>query len=372
MAMIPGFCKTPVSDVRVTLRLYDYVKLPASARSEVVATAKRVLGQAGVRVEFLECLVDGAETGSPACAAPLSSTDLVLRILLPKLAVKGEQLGDAAMTPEGGASITVFSNPEQRRARVVSLDDGTFLGHAVAHEIGHLLLGANARSSTGIMRPVWRPVEEEWMVKGALIFDAKQASKMRSALTARSSRVQEPRISVMVFDQAEVSGHTLSEAQERAAAILGKAGVEVKWIDCHQSANAAVCATVAEPDRLFLTIVTEDNRQLFGEDVLGRSVPGDRGSHGIYARVFYRHIQAKAEQERVDPAQLLGLAVAHEFGHLLLGPKAHSAEGIMRANWSRRDMERGAKGQLGFTDQQAPRIRADVQSRIEERERPRN
>jgi hypothetical protein len=31
---------------------------------------------------------------------------------------------------------------------------------------------------------VWRPVEEEWMVKGALIFDAKQASKMRSALTA--------------------------------------------------------------------------------------------------------------------------------------------------------------------------------------------
>jgi len=181
---------------------------------------------------------------------------------------------------------------------------------------------------------------------------------------------QELRISVMVFDQAEVPGHMLSEAQERAGTILGKAGVEAKWIDCHQPANALVCAMVAQPDRLFLTIVTEDDRQSFGEDVLGRSMPGDRSSHGVYARVLYRHIQAKAARERVNVAQLLGLAMAHEFGHLLLGPKAHSADGIMRANWSHSDMELGAKGQLRFTDQQAQRIRADVQSRIEEREHP--
>lgn len=36
MVTIPAFCKTPL-DVGVTVRLYDYVKLPASARSEVVA-----------------------------------------------------------------------------------------------------------------------------------------------------------------------------------------------------------------------------------------------------------------------------------------------------------------------------------------------
>jgi hypothetical protein len=134
----------------------------------------------------------------------------------------------------------------------------------------------------------------------------------------------------------------------------------------------AALMLVAELDRLFLTIVTEDDVRTYGEDVLGRSVPGEGGVHGAYARVFYRHIQAKAEQERVNKAQLLGLAMAHEFGHLLLGPKAHSAEGIMRANWSRRDMELGAKGQLRFTDQQVRHIRADVQSRIEERERSQN
>jgi len=184
------------------------------------------------------------------------------------------------------------------------------------------------------------------------------------------SVTQPLKVSVMVFDQAEVPDHTLSEAQERARAVLGKAGVEVEWVDCHRPANAAVC--IVQPDRLFLTIVTEDNRQIFGEDVLGRSVPGDGSSHGVYARVFYKHIQAKAEHEGVDVAQLLGLSVAHEFGHLLLGPKAHSAEGIMRANWSHHDMDRGAKGQLCFTDRQAPLIRAEVQTRIQERERPQN
>lgn len=188
LATVSGFSKTPVSDVGVTVRLLDYVNLPAGERSEVAATAKRVLAQAGVAVEFVECFSGGVETGTPACTAPLGPADLILRILQPKFAAKGEQLGYAAMTSEGGAYITVFINPAQRKARVGSLDDGVFLGHAVAHEIGHLLLGSNAHSSSGIMRPVWRPVDEEWMVKGVLVFDAGQAKQMRSKLTAWSSQ----------------------------------------------------------------------------------------------------------------------------------------------------------------------------------------
>jgi hypothetical protein len=163
-----------------------------------------------------------------------------------------------------------------------------------------------------------------------------------------AAQTQTIRITVMVFDQAEVPDHTLVKAQERAGVILSKAGVEVEWINCRRPPIPSVCTRAAEPDRLLLTVVTEDDRRLFGEDVLGRSVPGNGSNQGVYARVFYRHIQAKAGQESVDPSQLLGLAVAHEFGHLLLGPQAHSAEGIMRANWSRHDMENGSKGQLAF------------------------
>jgi hypothetical protein len=177
---------------------------------------------------------------------------------------------------------------------------------------------------------------------------------------------QNARISVMVLNVAPVPAHTLSKAQKQAGEILGNVGVDVEWIDCQLSVNAPVCTAAAEADRLTLTIVTEDNPQMYGEDVLGRSVVGN-SNKGVYARVFYAHIQAMAERERVDTGALLGLAIAHEFGHLLIGPNAHSPQGIMRANWSHRDIELGIQGRLQFTAQQAPIIRAGVQSRIQDR-----
>jgi hypothetical protein len=173
------------------------------------------------------------------------------------------------------------------------------------------------------------------------------------------------RIFVMVRSNAEVPDQTFINAQKQAGRILAQVGVEVEWIDCRLSTNSSACSGPAEADRLQLTIVTEDNHQMFGEDVLGRSVVGG-SDKGVYARVFYTHIQVKAEHEGVDTATLLGLAVAHELGHLLLGPKAHSEQGIMRANWNHSDMQRGIRGQLRFTAQQAQLIRANVQSRCSE------
>jgi hypothetical protein len=205
------------------------------------------------------------------------------------------------------------------------------------------------------------------IVVGFLIPLGSWAADRRSPAVAAP---QNTRISVLVRNSAAVPDETLDEAQKQAGRILGQVGVEVEWIDCQLTTNT-FCNGTTEANRLQLTIVTEDNRQIFGEDVLGRSVVGG-SNKGVYARVFYAHIQVKAAQEGVNPATLLGLAVAHEFGHLLLGPKAHSEQGIMRANWSDSDIKHGIQGQLRFTAQQAPLIRANVQSRIEGRERPQN
>ena len=180
---------TPVSDQRLTVRVVDYVNLQASRRSRAQATAKRILSQAGVMVDFVECFSGGAAIQNPACAAAPGPTVLVLRIAQPRFALEHEQFGYALITPEGGVYITVFINPERRKATVGILSDGVLLGHAIAHEIGHLLLGTNSHSSSGIMRPVWRQAEEEWMAKGGLLlFNASQARSMRSALVARFSR----------------------------------------------------------------------------------------------------------------------------------------------------------------------------------------
>jgi hypothetical protein len=186
---LPGASKTVSGEVpHITVRVIDYVNLPTDTRGELGANAKRILSDAGVALDFIECYHGGVEVGPEACASPLDPASLVLRIAPPKFAVKGRQLGYAAMTQEGGAYITVFIDTAQQKARVSNLSNGTYLGHVVAHEIGHLLLGAESHSSAGIMRPVWRPVDEEWMVRGFLLFDAGQASRMRERLMTQVNR----------------------------------------------------------------------------------------------------------------------------------------------------------------------------------------
>jgi len=346
-------------------------KLPAQAVERAEVEAAYVFQSMNVGIRWTGC---GAEVDA---ADVRLRPDFIVRMRmgghLPKAGDTSlEAMGRAFMNEDGtGNMADVYYGAIQELANLFPIAGSEqLMGYTMAHELGHLLIGAGHRPN-GLMRSALSKNELEALSHRRLKFNEAEQAAILHRLSSRRGAAR-LRISVMVFDQAEVSDHTLREAQERADAILNQAGVEVKWIDCHQSANASVCETVAQPDRLILTIVTEDNRRVFGEDVLGRSMPGDGSAHGVYARVFYGHILAKAEQERVNPAQLLGLAVAHEFGHLLLGPKAHSAEGIMRANWGRRDMAMGAKGQLRFNDQQAARIRDDVQSRTEERERPQN
>ena len=173
----------------LTIRMFDYVGLVAGTRAEVDMTATHILRSAGIQIQFIECYVRGVlDQGGRDCAGPLGTADVALRILEPKLAMKAEQAGYAAMTAEGGAYVTVFVDPEHKRARIGSLSNGVFLGHAVGHEIGHLLLGPSSHSPSGIMRPFWRPCDEEWMVKGVLLFDAGQGVRMRAALNARGER----------------------------------------------------------------------------------------------------------------------------------------------------------------------------------------
>ena len=55
----------------------------------------------------------------------------------------------------------------------------------MAHELGHLLLGTNTHSASGLMRPIWRPEEFapdrplNWSIPPA------DSARMREAFTSR-------------------------------------------------------------------------------------------------------------------------------------------------------------------------------------------
>jgi hypothetical protein len=75
------------------------------------------------------------------------------------------------------------------------------------------------------------------------------------------------------------------------------------------------------------------------------------------AYVFYD------QSEQFTPlfrARFLGHVMAHEMGHLLLPQYSHSARGLMRAQWSREDLELAQYGRLGFTPEQTRLIRLKI------------
>jgi len=65
-----------------------------------------------------------------------------------------------------------------------------------------------------------------------------------------------------------------------------------------------------------------------------------------------------------DTANLLGLAMAHEMGHVLLRTLGHSGEGIMQARWRPKDLRDSEHGLLLFTPEQGQLMRNEVARRV--------
>jgi type IV secretory pathway TraG/TraD family ATPase VirD4 len=49
----------------------------------------------------------------------------------------------------------------------------------IAHEVGHLLLGSNSHSQSGIMIAQWHPAELQKLSMGRLLFTPDQIQKLR-------------------------------------------------------------------------------------------------------------------------------------------------------------------------------------------------
>jgi hypothetical protein len=79
--------------------------------------------------------------------------------------------GVAFLSAEGtGAYTDVSYNSAEELDQEWHVGLARVLGHVMAHELGHLLLGSNAHSRQGIMCPRWHRDELHLASKGALLF----------------------------------------------------------------------------------------------------------------------------------------------------------------------------------------------------------
>jgi hypothetical protein len=163
---------------------------------------------------------------------------------------------------------------------------------------------------------------------------------------------------VSVFNASPVLPSTIEAAEADAGRVLRYAGVQVTWLNCPQDAqNEAsrnLCGEAAFPTHLHLRIVAASRG--LKPSTVGISFLGE-GGKGCYADLFYEAVEQLQDDTHASPEVILGHAMAHELGHLLLGANSHSPTGLMRAHWTREDLANAAKGNLRFSQEQAVRIR---------------
>jgi len=175
---------------------------------------------------------------------------------------------------------------------------------------------------------------------------------------SQNTGVVMPGINVWVYNHAQVPWQTLERAEREVARIFHDAGIEVTWRNCDTAMTgnpAGDCTQEVRPTEFILRILPEIP-----------VVPGVTHDYtmgfavGNLASVSFCRVKAEAAKFGVSPYSVLGPAVAHEIGHLLLGQPGHSPTGIMRARWQRRDYEAPPLGAFKFTAEQAEQMRIQV------------
>ena len=104
-------------------------------------------------------------------------------------------MGFAHLTPNGGTHATVLMDPVEELAQEQQLvSKAQILGHAVAHEIGHLVMGLNSHSPRGLMRAGWKANDLRDMAERHLLFSRREGERMRIRIAMYYDAVQSPRV----------------------------------------------------------------------------------------------------------------------------------------------------------------------------------
>ena len=183
--------------LRFTVRVYDYDGVPAGILKRAEEEAARIFRQVGLEVIWTSCPTSDEEPQKhPTCNQVPDPLHLMLQIV-PRSRVKGRfahpsRVG-VARIPHGVkgfgtiAAAYDFRAVEQAARRVASRS--AILGHIMAHELGHLLLGREQHADRGLMRGGWSREDLISMSQGSLLFHPEEAERIRAQMAVRCSFV---------------------------------------------------------------------------------------------------------------------------------------------------------------------------------------
>lgn len=167
-------------------------------------------------------------------------------------------------------------------------------------------------------------------------------------------------ITIRFGDRIPAGEETLKRAQAVVERVFHRSWIRIDWLDCSGEGVPLdpSCTAPAGPNDISLRIFqrSEGGRRATGPETGGITF---RQTGGGTIHLFYDRLEELSDGERIPLELVLGITMAHEVGHLLLG-HGHSHSGIMRPTLEGMDWHRAAQGWLLFNPSEEEIMRSGV------------
>lgn len=165
------------------------------------------------------------------------------------------------------------------------------------------------------------------------------------------------RVSVRVVELLRVAEDQLVQARKVVQSVYAAVDIDIIWIRC--VAAHARCLGPVESDAVWLRLAPGAVHPASGipMSALGYANVDPEGQGGVLATVFVDRVLQLADTSTMRPGILLGLVIAHEIGHLLLGSQEHTPGSLMQAEWVVRLDGESESARFSARDEQELRAR---------------
>jgi hypothetical protein len=184
------------SERQISLHLYNLSGIPAGTLDRALREVSRIFAHADVNVRWELGDPEAEEAHSTDQSGPASFRDqhvrsyLVVRIGRGMArSVPSVALGVSFPHAQYGVSATIFQERIENLCRTNGQDFAVILGHAIAHELGHVALASHGHAPVGIMRAAWGRADFDQASTGHLGFTAQQEREIRDYVSRKASQV---------------------------------------------------------------------------------------------------------------------------------------------------------------------------------------
>ena len=189
-----------LNDRQIVIRVHDYAQVKSKVLLEAEQSAGNILREAGIEVNWVACRVGETPPGAAACGAPMTPLVFILNLLPRSMAqhlnFPGQVFGVAFQSKEeefGFDASIFYDNVKDCAAHQhwhQHWDLAPLLGHVIAHELGHLLMGTHSHAGLGLMRDSWSSKQLYAVERRGLTFSPTETQRLQIGMARRQAALR--------------------------------------------------------------------------------------------------------------------------------------------------------------------------------------